>query len=118
MATPNPQRGEVWWVDLGYVGKVRPCLVLSVPFEDHERAVATCVICTMQVRGTRFEVEATARFLKDGGVFDPQGLVSPATTKFRTKLGRLPKDHLVEVEDAVKRWLGFVGLDGPVHRSS
>lgn len=31
MARPEPQRGEVWVVDLGLVAKMRPCLVLSVP---------------------------------------------------------------------------------------
>lgn len=27
----SPERGEVWLVDLGYVAKVRPCLVVSIP---------------------------------------------------------------------------------------
>jgi mRNA interferase MazF len=27
----SPQRGEVWFVDLGMAAKVRPALVLSVP---------------------------------------------------------------------------------------
>ncbi len=26
----NPNRGEVWLVDLGYAAKVRPCLVFSI----------------------------------------------------------------------------------------
>jgi mRNA interferase MazF len=25
----SPDRGQVWLVDLGYVAKVRPCLVIS-----------------------------------------------------------------------------------------
>ena len=28
---PRADRGSVWIVDLGLAGKVRPCLVLSVP---------------------------------------------------------------------------------------
>ena len=36
---PIAQRGEVWQADLGLVAKVRPVLILSVPFLDHERAV-------------------------------------------------------------------------------
>jgi len=40
---PNPSRGEVWLVDLGYVAKVRPCLVLSIPPLDEDRALATLV---------------------------------------------------------------------------
>jgi mRNA interferase MazF len=27
----NPDRGEVWLVDLGLAAKTRPCVVLSVP---------------------------------------------------------------------------------------
>ena len=40
---PNPKRGEVWLVDLGYAAKVRPCLVLSIPAADEDRALATLV---------------------------------------------------------------------------
>jgi len=32
MPLPRIQRGELWLVDLGYLGKVRPVLVASVPF--------------------------------------------------------------------------------------
>jgi len=35
----NPNRGEVWLVDLGYAAKVRPCLVLSIPVNDEDRAL-------------------------------------------------------------------------------
>src|SRR5207249_9631363 len=36
---PSATRSEVWLVDLGMVAKVRPALILSVPFRDHERAI-------------------------------------------------------------------------------
>jgi hypothetical protein len=36
---PEPQRGEVWLVDLGLAAKVRPCLVLSVPVAEQDRAL-------------------------------------------------------------------------------
>lgn len=32
----SPERGEVWLVDLGYVAKVRPCLVISIPALDRD----------------------------------------------------------------------------------
>ena len=35
----NPVRGEVWMVDLGLAAKVRPCLVINIPFKDDERAI-------------------------------------------------------------------------------
>jgi len=37
------ERGEIWLVDLGMAAKVRPCLILSVPFADDEKAVVTYV---------------------------------------------------------------------------
>jgi mRNA interferase MazF len=42
----DPQRGEVWLVDLGFVAKVRPCTVVSVPATDQDRALAmpTCAL--------------------------------------------------------------------------
>lgn len=42
----NPRRGEVWLVDLGLAAKVRPCLVISVPPQEHERALCTLVAHT------------------------------------------------------------------------
>ena len=42
MPRPRIQRGELWRVDLGYLGKVRPVLVVSVPFLDHERTL--CIV--------------------------------------------------------------------------
>ena len=68
---PDPNRGEVWLVDLGYVAKVRPCLVLSIPAVNEDRALATLVPHTTAVRGSRFEVAIKVRFLREGA-FDAQ----------------------------------------------
>ncbi|MCL1489374.1 MAG: type II toxin-antitoxin system PemK/MazF family toxin [Pseudanabaena sp. Salubria-1] len=37
----SPYRGEVWLVDLGYVAKVRPCLVVSIPALDRDHPSST-----------------------------------------------------------------------------
>ncbi len=34
-----PERGEVWQVDFGITHKVRPALVISVPYTDRDRAL-------------------------------------------------------------------------------
>lgn len=111
MAVPEPQRGEVWRVDLGYQGKVRPCLVLSVPATDVERNLLTYVPRTTRVRpGSRFEVIDASGLLSDPGAFDAQGLDTIDRNAFRQKgrrLGRLADVQLAEVEAAVKRWLGL-----------
>jgi mRNA-degrading endonuclease toxin of MazEF toxin-antitoxin module len=37
------KRGGIWQADLGYSGKIRPVLALSIAHTDHERAIATYV---------------------------------------------------------------------------
>lgn len=46
----SPARGEVWLVDLGYVAKVRPCLVVSIPALIQDRALATLAPHTTKPR--------------------------------------------------------------------
>ncbi len=63
---PIPSRGEVWITDLGYAGKVRPCLVLSIPLDPQDRVLTTLIPHTTSLQGTRFEIDVKARFLKPG----------------------------------------------------
>jgi mRNA interferase MazF len=102
----NPNRGEVWLADLGIAAKVRPCLVLSVPPDPQDRVLVTLVPHTTSVKGTRFEVDVPAPFLKPGA-FDAQGLITVATARLLRKLGELQPAELTLVEEAVKRWLGL-----------
>jgi mRNA interferase MazF len=92
---PNPNRGEIWLVDLGYAAKVRPCLMLSIPALDEDRALATLVAHTTSARGSRFEVDVKVRFLRVG-VFDAQNLVTIPHAKLIRKLGVLSPDQLSE----------------------
>ena len=102
----NPNRGEVWLVDLGMTAKVRPCLVLSIPALDQDRALVTVLAHTTSARGSRFEVDVKARFLRPG-VFDAQSLVTIPHAKLMRKLGMLSATQLTIVEDAVRQWLGL-----------
>jgi mRNA interferase MazF len=101
---PDPKRNEVWLVDLGYATKIRPCLVLSIPAEDEDRALATMVPHTTSKRGSRFEVEIKTRFFKDG-VFDTQNLITIPHAKLIRKLGILSDLQMKQIEDVVKFWL-------------
>ena len=102
----EPSRGEVWIVDLGLAAKVRPCLVVSIPALDEDRALATVVPHTTSARGSRFEVSIKVGFLR-AGVFDVQNLVTIPHAKLVRKLGTLTKDQLLTVEAAVRQWLGL-----------
>jgi mRNA interferase MazF len=108
------RRGEVWIVDLGLAAKVRPCLILSVPTLDQDRALVTVVPHTLwfliqrvlEVRGLRFEVDVKVGFL-GRGVFDAQNVVTIPQAKLLRKLGVLSTEHLSFVENAVRSWLGL-----------
>jgi mRNA interferase MazF len=103
---PNPKRGEVWLVDLGYAAKVRPCLVLSIPAADEDRALATLVPHTTSTRASRFEVPVKVPFLREGA-FDVQNLVTIPHAKLIRKLGAFEPTQLSFVEDRVRFWLGL-----------
>jgi mRNA interferase MazF len=98
------RRGEVWLVDLGFAAKVRPCLVLSVPTSDRDRALVTLVAHTTSPRQSRFEVAAKTPFLRTG-VFDAQNLVTIPRAKLIRRLGLLSSAQLSAVEEAVRLWL-------------
>jgi mRNA interferase MazF len=102
----QPDRCEVWLVDLGLVAKVRPCLVISVPAADDDRALATVLPHTTSVRGTRFEVSIHVRFLKSGA-FDVQNVMTIPHAKFIRKLGALQPAQMASIESAVKLWLAL-----------
>ena len=64
-----PERGEVWQVDFGTVAKVRPALVISVPYADADRALIGVIPHTTSTRGSQFKVAVGARFLGEGAFF-------------------------------------------------
>jgi len=102
----NPNRGEVWLADLGYAAKIRPCLILSVPAADEDRALATIVPHTTSLRGSRFEVGLKIKFLREGG-FDAQNLVTIPHAKLIRNLGKLNDTQLKKVEERIRFWLGL-----------
>jgi hypothetical protein len=61
-----PERGEVWQVDFGITQKVRPALVISIPYADVDRALIGIIPHTRAIRGSQFEVSVLVRFLTEG----------------------------------------------------
>ena len=101
-----PRRGEVWLVDLGLAAKIRPCLVLSVPAGEADRSLVTVVPHTTSLRGSRFEIVVSAKYLRSGG-FDVQGIVTIPTVRLIRLLGVLSSEQLKSVESGVCSWLGL-----------
>ena len=100
-----PRRDEVWLFDCGMVEKVRPVLILSIPFADADRALVTVVFHTTAVRNSQFEVKIEVPFLKEGA-FVAQSIATYPTVRAIRKLGALNATQLAEVEAAVFKWLG------------
>jgi mRNA interferase MazF len=88
------------------IAKVRPVLILSVEYQDQERAVVTYVLRTTSVRGTQYEVPHSARNMP-AGAFDAQGLASIPDVKLERRLGVVDAETLAKVEDAVRAWLAL-----------
>ncbi len=101
-----PNRGEVWLVDLGLAGKVRPAVILNKPFADTDRSLITIVPHTQALRGSRFEVAVPVPFLR-GGAFLVQNPVTIPAVKAERFLGRLTPAQLALVEAGVRHWLGL-----------
>jgi mRNA-degrading endonuclease toxin of MazEF toxin-antitoxin module len=88
-------------LDLGFSGKVRPALVVSVPFLDNEKTLVTYVPRTTRVWGTRFEVPHTAPLFAKG-VFDVQSIGSAPAVSFLRRLASLDVGTLARIEDALR----------------
>jgi mRNA interferase MazF len=90
------------------VAKVRPALILSVAFLDHERALFGIVPHTTALRGTRFEVSIPVPGLQLGA-FDAQGIRAVPAAALNRKLGALTPEQIIQVEGAVRAWFGLAG---------
>ena len=99
-----PTRGEVWLCDLGLTAKIRPALILSVPFNDHDYALFHVVPHTTMVRDSQFEVALPLPYLK-GGVFNIQGSQSVPRSWLLRHLGTLTESQLALVGSSFRRWL-------------
>ena len=99
-------RGEIWQVDFGIAGKVRPALIVNVDFTDTERALYAVVAHTTALRGTRFEVELEVSGLQRG-VFDVQQLVAMPDARLLRRRAVLTTEQMRRIEDALVLWLGL-----------
>jgi len=102
----HPNRGEVWLVDLGLAAKVRPCLVVSIPYEERDRSLVTAIAHTTSSRSSRFEASIDIRFLRSG-VFDARNIETIPGAKLLQKLGSLAVPQMADIETALRLWPGL-----------
>ena len=103
----NPRPGEVYWVDLGLKGKLRPLLVVSREDKDAERALCICVPMTTLIRGGDYEVKLPrVRWLPgaDEGVANVQGLTSVENYRLERRAGQFESPVTAAVRKKIA-WL-------------
>ena len=98
--------GEVWQVDLGLAGKIRPCLLLTGYPNDDELALVTVIPHTTALRGNRWELTITKPFLKSGA-FHLQQLQSVPTVRLLRKVGVLSAVDMQLVHGRLSKYFGM-----------
>lgn len=101
-----PQRGEVWFVDLGIVGKPRYALVLAAQ-TDARLALASVVLITTQFADTPYEIALPrVAWLREQSYINVQSIQPVKFTEFVRKApGKFDAVVVGKVETALKRWL-------------
>jgi mRNA interferase MazF len=102
-----PERGEIWQVDFGITQKVRPALVIGIPYGDTDRALIGVIPHTTATRGSQFEVSVPVCFISEGA-FLVQGIQALPPKYFLRRLGVLSAEQMARVEQCLMHWLGLI----------
>ena len=104
--TTVPHPGEVWFIDLGIVGKPRYALVLAAQV-DARLALASVVLITKQCEDTPYEVTLPrVPWLREQSYINVQSIQPVKFIEFVRKApGKFDARVLNQVEAALKRWL-------------
>ena len=103
-----PQPGEVWFIDMGMVGKQRYALVLAAQ-TDARLALASVVLITTQFEDTPYEVTLPrVPWLREQSHINVQSIQPVKFTEFVRKApGKFEARVMSEVKAALKRWLNL-----------
>ena len=96
----------MWLLDLGITQKTRPALIMSVGYGEDDRVLVTVISHTTSIRGSNYEVDVKASFLKEGA-FLTQSIMSIHPKYALKRLGKLNDDQLALVEKNLLCWLGI-----------
>jgi mRNA interferase MazF len=103
----RPSRGEIWQVDMGIAGKVRPCLLLTDYPANDELALVTVLPHTTALRGNEWEVAIPKPFLKEGA-FHIQQVQSISLPKLMRRFGSLTQEEWNMISAKLAKRLGLV----------
>ena len=102
------KRGDVVLVDLGYLAKIRPAVVVSIPKADRRRNMSVVVPLTTEIRGGECEVPfPKPQFLTHVCVANLLGILGVDNAKIGRVLGQFPSAQLPDIESGLNRMLGL-----------
>ena len=95
--------GEVYRVDLGFVGKVRYMVVVSRFDPDPPRALVLCAPITTQYRNSSYEVSiGKPAFLRQSSYVNLQGIVAIQFRELQRKAGNLDSTSMEHIRTAIR----------------
>ena len=103
-----PQAGEVWFIDLGIVGKPRYALVLAAQ-TNARLAIASVVLITTKFEDTPYEIALPrVPWLREQSYINVQSIQPVKFTEFVRKApGKFDARVISELEAALRRWLNL-----------
>jgi mRNA interferase MazF len=100
----TPRIGDVFIVDLGFGGKVRPVVVVSREDPDAPRALSVVVPLTSQFRGSRYEVKMPrVPWLNLPSFANVQAIGSVAHHELTNRRGRFEAAVVRQIRESI-RW--------------
>ena len=99
-----PKVGEVFMIDLGYGGKVRPAVVISRDDSNPPWALSVLVPLTKQSRGSKYEVTLPrVPWLRLQSYANVLGMASVEHHELVDKRGRFDASVVKQIKDVI-RW--------------
>ncbi|MCX6904618.1 MAG: type II toxin-antitoxin system PemK/MazF family toxin [Verrucomicrobia bacterium] len=100
----TPKIGDVFMIDLGYEGKVRPVVVVSREDPDAPRALSIAVPLTAQFRGSRYEVKMPrVPWLNLQSYANVQAISSVEHHELTNRRGRFESSIVEQIRESI-RW--------------
>ena len=100
----TPKVGEVFIVDLGFDGKVRPVVVVSREDDNAPCALSIVVPLTSQYRGSRYEIQMPrVAWLKLQSFANVQAISSAEQHELTDRRGKFEASVVKQIREAI-RW--------------
>jgi mRNA interferase MazF len=98
----DPRPGEVYLVNLGLAGKVRPAVVLSRFDPERPLALVSFAPITSQHRESRYEISlGRPSFLREDSWVNVQSVAPIDHHDLGRKLGKLTNEQMAKIKEAL-----------------